>query len=119
LEAFEIVRAENSPSFSLQQRHNSTGEKPVFIGDSDTFPIQLWDQNSKQPRAFTADEIKSLSDGKTYIATFGIVAYSDAFGLHWYRFCQWTSYAQEATVNAAACVNWNTAGDGNRPSLIN
>jgi hypothetical protein len=112
--AFEIVDAADAPSFSLEKRHNFTSMNPVFPTDSHKFPIELWDRKRKTQRPFTPTEIQQLKSGQTYIATFGMFFYSDQFGKHWYRFCQWHSYNEgvQGSFNAAPCVNWNAGGDG-------
>ncbi len=111
--AFEVLASTKPPSFSLKQRHSTTGQGPLFPADSNPLHINLFDQTTRMRRGFTSEEIQSLVSGKAYIATFGMIAYWDQFGVHWYRFCNWHSYAQvDSTADAAACVSWNTTGDG-------
>ena len=109
---FEVVKVGDSPSFSLEQRHSTTSQAPFFPGDSSTFPIQLFDRQTKKPRAFTPQEIDDLTAGRAYAVTFGWIAYGDQFGHHWYRFCGWRGYAPVGWANASKCVEWNRVGDG-------
>jgi hypothetical protein len=109
---FQVVKGGAPPLFSLKGTHSTHSEAPFFPGDSSDFPIHLYDQQTKLPRVFTTQEIEDLEGGKSYVATFGWIVYSDQFGKHWYRFCGWHGYGTSGTVNAMGCVAENRAGDG-------
>jgi hypothetical protein len=106
----EIVPASQSPSFKFKGRHNTSSRTPIFPGDQDTFPIDLWDQTTKTRRPFTADEIDRIRNGQAYIAIYGVFVYSDQFGKYWERFCNWHAYAIGSFI-AGDCLNWNDAAD--------
>jgi hypothetical protein len=111
--AFEIVDATNPPSLSIHRARSTHGEAPFFPSDHSQFPILLFDQTTKKPRSFTADEINGLRNGTLYAAVYGMIIYRDQFSAHWYRFCSWNpGYGVAGTANAGDCVNWNVAGDG-------
>jgi hypothetical protein len=113
--AFEVVDGDKTPSFTLKQHHSTHYEVLLFPSDHSEFPINLMDQTAKQPRSFTAEEVGKLKQGQAYIAAFGWIGYTDQFGLHWYRFCDWRAAAEAplfGTVKSADCVSWNKIGDG-------
>jgi hypothetical protein len=96
------------------RRRRRAVPQAVRDADSSDFGIRLFDQQTKQPRAFTLEEINALQKGTKYAAVFGMIVYNDQFGIHWYRFCAWNPNYGTAmgSANASECVAWNVAGDG-------
>jgi len=118
---FEIVNSSDSPSFSLHKRHSTHSEVLLFPGDTSVFPIQLFDQSTKQPRTLTPDELKAMSEGNMYGAVFGWIVYFDQFGKHWYRFCAWNGAVgvpPNSRAKSGDCVAWNRIGDGKPPKEL-
>jgi hypothetical protein len=115
--SLEIVEHSNPPTFSFRKSHlvidvgmlfPNDPMKPILV--STTFPRNL------RPIQLTVPEIQDLIEGKTYIAAYAIAEYSDQFGRHWTRFCDWKSYtAKTMGANADPCVKWSAIGDGEPP----
>lgn len=111
--SFEILDAKTSPSLTLNNFHSSYIGGPMFPTEESDFPIELFDQQARLPRAFTQSEYDDLRSGKKYVAIYGYLAYADQFGVHWYQFCSWKSYtASRADFNSGECVGFNKTGDG-------
>ena len=112
----EIVDVMGTPSFNFKQRHTTHNDMVLFPSDTSAMSLPLWDQQTKKPRPFTPEEISSLQAGRSYLAAFGDMIYADEFGVHWYRFCSYTTYLPGLYVdNPYPCVYWNRMGDGKIP----
>ena len=112
---YEVVDANSTPSFNLKTKpHSRVTSTLMFPNEKVDFPILLMGENSVTARPLTADELQRLHSGKAYIAAFGLILYKDAFGMHWYRFCDWTlaDDAPAGHANAGPCTEWNDIGDG-------
>jgi hypothetical protein len=111
----EIVDAQNEPSFDIENYHSFDFVAPMFPTDSTDWWVSPYDQKALRTRGFTQPELDGLNNGTKYLAVFGIVIYSDQFGLHWYRFCNWHSFGPiGGQVNAPDCSIWNRTGDGTK-----
>jgi hypothetical protein len=109
--SLEIVHARAAASYRLHRFHSALFTGPLFPTESTELPVELLGGDDK-PRPFTQDEFDGLHSGALYLVAFGYVAYEDQFGQHWYRFCNWKSYAALRTdFHAQACVPFNQVGD--------
>jgi len=110
---FEVVDSSQPPSFNSWKRHSRTDQSSLFPSDPpNIFNVTIWDFETKLQRTLTPTEVNDLNTGRSYIAVFGIVAYGDQFGTHWYRFCNYHAYAGGA--NADSCIAWNLMGNGSK-----
>jgi hypothetical protein len=110
---FEVLDAKSSPSLSLNNFHSTYVASPLFPSEETDFLIELFNQTTQLPRAFTQEEYDGLRNGTKYVAVFGYVTYKDQFGVHWYQFCSWKSYTTvRVQVNSGECIPFNKIGDG-------
>lgn len=80
-------------------------------------PVSLVDDKFI-PRKLTPKEAEQLNNGTSYVAIWGFITYSDAFGEHWTRFCDWKSFQVEyREFTARPCTSWSAVGDGKSPDL--
>jgi hypothetical protein len=112
---YEVVDAKDSPSFNMNKPHSRVRTVLAFPSEKTDFSIALIDQTTQAARPLTNDEVERLHSGSAYIAVFGWIIYTDEFGMHWYRFCDWT-WAKitpgPGSAQAGGCVAWNAIGDG-------
>lgn len=103
---YEILDADQSPNFSFDRMHRTGALTALFPTDYTTVPAHLLAELTQAQR-------ESLARGQSYVVLFGVIRYSDQFGPHWTRFCDWKSYGPGPRgFNARACTNWNGFGDG-------
>jgi hypothetical protein len=56
----------------------------------------------------TPDERTALSEGKAWLATFGLVEYDDVFKKrHWTQFCDWSQFKPGIQYSAQGCSEYN------------
>jgi hypothetical protein len=127
----EVLSMDTAPSFAdpskAGQRNPGSAITggPIFPGEPTTFPINLVDGSGKA-RPYSQAEVADLQSGKSYIASWGYLAYRDHFGTHWYRFCSWFSfdhpqvgssgaYSEVSNQNTLKCTVWNEVGEGEAP----
>lgn len=82
----------------------------MFPSDVHPFEIWLYDVHGNE-RSLSTDEASAILSGASYVVAYGVVGYSDQFGPHWTRFCNWRAYAS-GTYMADPCVSYNSVGDG-------
>jgi hypothetical protein len=119
----EIVDNRKEPSFlDFPKRNSGMFVSLIFPTENIEYAAELFNGNTAQavPRELTASEVESLLKGDSYMAVYGSVMYSDQFGTHWTRFCNWKVFATTqiekprvfGVVRAAACTAFNETGDG-------
>ena len=111
----EIVRSNKSPSFTIKDRNVIRVDNVMmFPGDVNTshIPMEREERASEGFHVYTSEEASDLISGRAYLAVFGYVGYSDQFGKHWTRFCDWHAYGPGDAFEARHCTLWNGVGDG-------
>jgi hypothetical protein len=111
----EFVEADKEPSIGqVDDRprpfhwHMATGI--IFPNESMPLRIDRVDNNGAI-RNPTADELTAFNQGKTYLAVYGIVTYTDVFKVaHWTRFCAWHA-GPSGVYPADACAAFNSVDD--------
>jgi hypothetical protein len=78
----------------------------MFPGQTQDWTIEHQDETGK-PAPFSAAELSSLNDGKSFFILYGVVAYRDTFGTqHWTQFCSWGSI-KPGNYKAAICTEYS------------
>lgn len=114
---FEIVQNGEAPHFESDEVSGNQDTSGIFPpSDTNPLPIFLIDglhldgetlQGNKGTN-LTANDMKSLKRGDSWIAAHGIVTYFDVFNIsHWVRFCGWTGFKKGATFSAKSCTDYN------------
>jgi hypothetical protein len=64
----------------------------------------------------TESEADALASGADYVTVYGTVMYSDQFGVHFTRFCEWKPYVSNSgfQYNASSCVGYRGVGEGKK-----
>ena len=103
----EIVDSKNESSFDYSKGHVKQLFGTVFFpGEDLPFQAVLF-RADKSLGELTTPETQKLQNGDAYLATFGLITYSDSFGPHWTHFCRWKNFAATMSANALACATYN------------
>ena len=102
----EIVDSKNEPSFDYSKGHVKQLFGTVFSGEDLPFQAVLF-RADKSLGELTTPETQKLQNGDAYLATFGMITYSDSFGPHWTHLCQWKNFAATMSANTVACATYN------------
>lgn len=116
--AIELVKRDDAPLLYARKRHNVTDFNLLFPntiqGNTEVLFVNEADGALHE---LTDAEIAGLVAGTFYIAVYGQISYSDNFGIHWTRYCEWKSYSRNPRLvfNAKSCTDWNNVGEGVAP----
>lgn len=109
----EIVKNGETPQFEAKIPHNT-----IFMGSL----IPNWETpkpTTRQHRRadgimedspLTETELQNLTEGKTWIATHGMISYRDVFEVqHWVKFCFWKGLKPQTEYTSGSCVAYNSS----------
>jgi hypothetical protein len=113
---FQILPIKTAPSFTIDDPTTGT-IAPMFPGDhKDMVPVGPGD-------IFTDAENRAIANLQAYMLVFGYFTYSDQFGKHWTRFCEWGANPSpehpSAVLPTQSCIAYNWVGDGDPPTMAN
>jgi len=102
----ELTGSGNPPSFSYRGLHTHIRGGVIFPNESTDIKCELLGTGDL-PVMLGAQDRENLSEGKTYISTYGYISYHDQFGSHVTHFCWWSSFSPSHRFNALDCTRFN------------
>jgi hypothetical protein len=115
--AIQVVNHSVPPNFQLNGFHAMIQSSAIlFPGDGgEPNPVDR-DNPGGGVIGISDSEKQDLESGQSYLAVFGLTFYSDQFGDHWTRFCDWKPFTNNhsLTFSASECVRFNGVGDVDR-----
>ena len=90
----EIVEATKSPTLNFERDHFGNFGGVLFPSEKFdlSVPWLLPNTTVANPPPLSKPTYDRLMAGETYVAIFGQLSYTDAYGDHWQRWCQWQAY---------------------------
>jgi hypothetical protein len=104
----EIVEKDHSPTFDLKRTH--AGNFGGVLFPSNKFDIDakwlLPNSSIANPSVLPQEIYDRLMSGEAYVAVYALLEFSDSYGDHWQRWCQWQGF-HTGEFHAKSCVDFN------------
>lgn len=111
----EVVDRDKAPLLShpINPSWHVTGSTMFPNSPETAFAYRLKQPQPREQIAFndlTSTELQSLNEGKSYLAVYGEISYSDGFGIHhWTHFCAPVTFTQKfGFYSWRPCTKYNT-----------
>jgi hypothetical protein len=105
----EIVEARDAPTFNSVGVHFGTFGGVLFPSAhfDVAVPWLLPNTTVADPPSVSKPTYDRLMAGDTYLAIFGKLSYTDAYGDHAQQWCAWQGYKLGGQYNAKSCTDFN------------
>jgi hypothetical protein len=115
----EVLNSDQSPSFNyphpthniyaiLYPSRKQVAHAYIFDSSGKTIP----GTNIPENQEVTPTLRQEFLEGTKWVAIYARGQFHDAFGEHWFRFCNWVSYSDRTNAyNSEPCVTYNDTGD--------
>jgi hypothetical protein len=105
----EVLEANEPPSFNFARDHFGNYGGVLFPSAhlDLSVPWLLPNTTVSNPPILSKPTYDRLMRGDTYVAIFGKLSYTDAYGDHAQQWCVWQGWGSRHVFNAKSCVDYN------------